>query len=151
MSETQGPSPFIAVPSHHWIFFSSPLCTAALADQRSMLTFSWQQTISQREHNMRRDTCSLPRYDSGDQRASCPWSQTKRGSTWLQINTPLTVAAKTLTTKPKMTKHWQPLKEQFDILGILLNRFLADSYMWRLTPLSCLHGKYEATGSSQVG
>ncbi len=42
------------------------------------------------------------------------------------------------------------VKEEFDILGNTLTRFLAQSELWRSTPLSCLYVKYEFTDSSQL-
>lgn len=64
----------IFLPSYTVAYSVFLLYTATPAGQRSMLTFSWQQTISPREHNMREDSCYLLRYNSSDQRASCPWS-----------------------------------------------------------------------------
>ena len=43
------------------------------------------------------------------------------------------------------------LMEEFDILGDMLFRFLEESYMWRLIPLSCLYANYEAEARRCLG
>ena len=94
----------IILPSYTVALSVLPLYTPILPGQRSMLTFSWQQTISPRQHNKSGDSRFLSRYHSSDLRASWPWSHAEHCSTWLWIDISLTVTTKVWTTKLNTTR-----------------------------------------------